>query len=156
MNRKIFFCKLWFRGHKKATDLWPPERAKEAHEAERLYTVLVDSIERPNCYLDITNKFVGVSFLDENLRDCLEYHFQEIEPGQLFLSKAVHRQYNGSSDTVTQGDTFMFKPDGRVHMRKGFFNPHRLETADTTADVRGNYSPFPEFGEYDDLIRKDR
>jgi hypothetical protein len=43
-----------------------------------------------------------------------------------------------------------------VHMRKEYFNPHRLETADKTANVSGNYSPFPEFGEYDDLIRKAR
>ena len=57
---------------------------------------------------------------------------------------------------MARGDSWIFKPDGNVRMRKEYFNPYKLETANTTTDVNGNYSAFPEFGEYDDLIRKDR
>jgi hypothetical protein len=158
MNRRIFYCKSWFIAHKKATELWTEQQAKKVHEENGLYTALIDSTDRPFCFINLTRGkgFAGVCFLDEKLRNYLEYKFKEVEPGRLFLATAIHRNYLDQSDTISWGSSFMFKPDGKVHMRKEYFNPHKLETADTTADVSGNYTPFPEFGEYDDLIRKDR
>lgn len=124
--------------------------------ARQSYAVLVDSEQKPSCFLNVSHNYVGVCFLDERLRNYLVYQFQAIKDGRLFLSMATHRTFAGDTDKVVQGDSWIFKPDGKVHMRKEYFNPHRLETADTTTDVESNYSLFPEFGEYDDLIRKDR
>jgi hypothetical protein len=58
--------------------------------------------------------FVGVCFLDEKLRNYLEYKFKEVEPGRLFLSMAIHRTFDGDSDKVARGDSWIFKPDGNV------------------------------------------
>jgi len=158
MERPIFFCDGWFIGQKRATELWTEQQARKVYEENGLYTVLIDSAERPYCFINITKAkgFVGVCFLDKSLRNYLDYKFKEIEPGRLFLSTAIHRTFDGDTDKVARGDSWIFKPDGKVHMRKEYFNPHKLETADTTADVSCNYSPFPEFGEYDDLVRKER
>ncbi|MBW3510666.1 hypothetical protein [Janthinobacterium sp. NKUCC06_STL] len=156
MKRPIYFCKSWFRAKKKPTEVWTEEQAKLAHMKKQSYTVLVDSIEKPYCFMEIADKVVGVGFLDERLRESLSYDFQEIEPGKLFLTMATHREFDGETDIVVSGISYIFKQDGTVHMRREFFNPHRLETAATSSDVSMNYAATPDFGEYDDFIRVER
>jgi hypothetical protein len=156
MKRSIYFCKSWFRAKKRPTEIWTEEQAKLAHLKKQSFTVLVDSIERPFCFLEIADKVVGVGFLDEYIRENLSYAFQEIEPGEMFLTMATHREFEGDTDKVVSGISYIFKYDGTVHMRRECFNPHRLETATTSADVSINYAATPEFGEYEDFIRIER
>ncbi|MES2036771.1 MAG: lytic transglycosylase [Pseudomonadota bacterium] len=120
------------------------------------YAVLVDSIERPYCFLDIADKVVGIGFLDENLRESLTYAFQEFEAGKLFLSMATHREFEGETDTVVSAIAYIFKQDGTVYMRREFFKPYRLETSTTSADVSKTFAAAPDFGEYEDFIRIER
>jgi hypothetical protein len=156
MKRPIFYCKSWFRAKKRPTEVWTEEQAKASHMKRQPYAVLVDSIERPYCFLNVADKVVGVGFLDEHLREALTYAFQEVESGKLFLTMATHREFEGETDRVVSGISYIFKQDGTVDMRREFFNPHRLETATSSSDVSSNYSPMPEFGDYDDLIRVER
>lgn len=156
MKRSIFYCKSWFRAKKQPTEVWTCDEAKTAHVNKQHYTVLVDSINRPYCFLDIADKVVGVGFLDENLREPLTYAFQEIAPGKLFLTMATHREFEGETDKVVRGISYVFKQDGSVQMRREFFNPYHLETSMTLSDVSMNYASAPEFGEYDDFIRIER
>lgn len=156
MKRAIYFCKSWFRAKKQPTEIWTEEQARSAHMRKQPYTVLVDSIERPYGFLEVADKIVGVGFLDEYLRESLSYDFQEFEPGKLFLTMATHREFEGETDKVVSGISYIFKREGTVHMRREFFNPYRLETATSSADVSTNYSAMPEFGEYDDFIRIER
>ena len=156
MNRLIYFCKSWFRAKKKPTEVWSEERARSAHANKQTYTVLVDSVERPYCFMDISDNVVGVGFLDEQLRESLTYAFQAVPSGKLFLTMATHREFDGNSDRVVSGETYFFDMDGTVRIRKESFNPHRLETKETKADVQANFSLFPEFGHYEDLMRVER
>ena len=156
MNRTIYFCKSWFRAKKKPTEIWSEEHASSAHVRKQTYTVLVDSAERPYCFIDVSEGVVGVGFLDEFLREPLTYAFQEVEPGRLFLSMATHREFDGSTDKVVNGISYLFEQDGSVKIRREYFDPHRLETAESTVNVSSNYSPMPEFGQYDELIRVER
>jgi hypothetical protein len=97
-----------------------------------------------------------VGFLDEKIRETLYYAFKEISPGTLFLSMATYRDFEGDIDKVSLGTTYIFDPDGSLKIQKQHFNPHTAEISETTADVTGNYEKWPEFGEYDDLIKVDR
>lgn len=99
---------------------------------------------------------VAVGFLDELLRESLTYAFQEKDLGMLFLSMATYREFVGDTDEVAGGTTYFFDTDGSIKIRRESFKPHRLETAQSKADVRANYAPFPDFGEYDELIRVER
>jgi len=153
---EIFFCKSWFRAKKCPTEMWCEEQAKAAHEDGKLYTVLVGSIEQPHCFLEVTRRAVGVSFLDQLLRESLSYDFQEVEPGKLFLTMATYREFEGDTGKVESGASYIFGRDGAVTLRREFFNPQRLETSASSADVAANYSPKPEFGRYEDLIRVER
>lgn len=158
MQRPIYFCKSWFTARKLTTEVWTQEQAKEAHDNGRAYTVLVDSIQRPFCVIDVmTSKFVGVDFLDERLRKALSYVFQVVAPGRLFLSRAVHREFDGDGDKVTKGTSYGFTEDGKLRIdRETFLPEHGLEVAHGHADVSANYEAVPEFGKYEEFMRMER
>lgn len=156
MNRSIYFCKSWFRAKKKPTEIWSEAKAKLAHDNKKTYTVLIDSIDKPYCFLDISCGVVGVGFLDEFLRETLTYAFQEFEPGKLFLTMATHRVFEGNTDKIVSGNSYIFERDGSVMIRREFFSPNRIETAASAVDISSNYSSTPEFGQYDELIRVER
>jgi hypothetical protein len=156
MKQSIFYCKSWFRAEKRPTEIWTEEQAKTAHLSKKLYTVLVNSIEKPFCFLEINKGFVGVGFLDDMARESLYYAFKEIEPGKLFLSMATHREFDGDTDTIIVGTTYIFDPSGLAKIQKQHFKPRNMEVANSSVDVASNYSHWPEFGEYDDLIRIER
>ncbi|MFS2175351.1 hypothetical protein ACCC98_05265 [Rhizobium pisi] len=153
---KLFFCKSWFRAEKCATEVWTEEKARACHTNGTLYTVLVGSVEHPTCFLEVKNDFVGVSFLDDHLREFVEYVFAESSPEMLFLQRATHREYVGGTDKIDDGSTYYFKEDGGLVISRQVFNPHRGEKTTGTADVATNYSRKPEFGHYEDLIRLER
>lgn len=156
MKEPVFFCKSWFRAKRRAIEPWTEEKAQQAHVSGNLYAALIGSQERPRCVLEIAAHFVGVEFLDEQLREALSYQFQLVEPGRLFLSMATYREFVGLSDQVSVGTTYFFSRDGTVKIERLTFEPHGKETSDSTVDVSPNYSSFPSFGEYGDLIRIER
>lgn len=157
MKRPIYFCKSWFRGKKRPTEVWTEEQSRVAHVKKQLYTVLIDSIEQPYCFLEITEKSVGVGFLDEYLRESLTYAFQEVELGKLFLTMAVYREFEGNTDKVNSGVVYIFEPSGEVTIKKESFYPeHVLETSHSQIDVSQNYADYPSFGDYDSLIQVER
>jgi hypothetical protein len=156
MTQPIFYSRSWFRAKKKPTELWPAEKAEAAHLNKQPYTALIGSAAEPFCFLDIADKIIGVGFLDNRLRESLTYAFKEVEDGKLFLSMAVHREFEGESDKVASGVTYTFDQTGTVQIRREFFNPHRVETSSSSVDPAPNFAVKPEFGEYDDLIRVER
>ena len=156
MKESITYCKSWFRAKKKPTEIWAKDKAKEAHLSKRLYTALVGPVIKPSCFLEINDKFVGVGFLDEEMREYLYYAFKEVEPGKLFLTTATYREFEGGTDKVLVGTTYNFSQDGKVKVHREHFNPHKIEDLSSSADMSGNYSAWPEFGEYDDLIQIER
>jgi hypothetical protein len=156
MNRPIFYCKSWFRAKKRPTEVWTAEQASFAYQNRQQYTVLVDSIDHPYCFLDVGDEVVGVGFLDEHLRESLTYAFQQVESSKLFLTMATYREFEGQTDRILNGTSYIFKQDGTVHIRKESFSPHHIETTTTSSDVASNYSAMPKFGEYDDLIEIER
>ena len=157
MKQPVYFCKSWFRAKKRPTELWSEAQARAAHEKKQHYAVLVESIERPYWFLDVADKVVGVGFLDEHLRESLTYAFQEVEPGKLFMTMATYRKFEGDTDKVACGTSYIFDQDGNAQIRREIFLPeHKLETSTSKVDVTSNYSMMPSFGEYEDLIRVER
>lgn len=152
------YCKSWFWAKKHATNILTEEQARKAHNERERYTVLVNSTERPYAVIDVVGGegFVGVTFLDEVLRESLSYNFKEIEAGKLFLSMATHREFFDDKDQVRLGTSYVFNQDGGLIITKESFEPHTLKEARSTTDVSGNYEDYPNFGEYDHLLEADR
>ncbi|MGI9385487.1 MAG: hypothetical protein ACR2PO_20235 [Methyloligellaceae bacterium] len=160
---QIHYCKSWFSAKKRPLQVWDEAKARQAHEDRKNYTVLIGELERPTHVVLISNKFVAVDFMDDNLREALSYHFKEYEPGRLFLSMAVYREFYGESDNVTGGTAYTFKRDGAVIIRRETFTPHHLdvdehliEEAERVVDVAGNYDRYPAFGAYDRVCIAER
>lgn len=160
---EIHYCKSWFSAKKRPTQVWDEARARQAHKDRKLYTVLIGDLERPAHVVDITKNFVGVDFLDDHLREILSYHFKEYEPGKLFLSMAIYREFDGESDRVTGGTSYIFNRSGGVTIRRETFVPHHLkatehlvEESEGEVDVAGNFDRYPEFGVYDSLCAAER
>lgn len=156
MNRKLYYCKSWFRDQKRPTELWTEAQAKEAYEAKQPFTVLVDSVEHPHCFIEVAEKSVAVGFLDQRQREKLAYVFQELTPGKLFLSRATFREFAGNSEKAELSEVYMFKQDGKVITLRQQKEPGKVQRAENVADVSVNYEGIPAFGEYDAVIRIDR
>ena len=157
MHRQIYFCKSWFAARKLTTEVWTEAQAKDAHDNGRNYTVLVDSVERPSCVIQVMAKALAVDFLDEHLREALSYVFQVVSPGKMFLTRATHREFHGDSDKVAKGSSYKFTEDGKLRIdRETFIPAHDLEVANGHTDVSANYAPVPQFGEYDEFLKKER
>ena len=156
MKQPIYYCKSWFRAKKRPTEIWPAEKAEAAHRNRQPYTALVGSAERPYCFVEVVDGVIGVGFLDTLLRESLTYAFQEVAPGQLFLSMAVHREFEGETDRVVRGVTYTFREDGAATIRRDYFGPQRVETATASFDPAAHYEAWPDFGAYDRLVRVDR
>ena len=152
----VTYCKSWFRALKEPTELWSLEKAEQAHGNRQPYGVLIGDPKAPTRFLEINNDFVGVGFLDDRLRESLTYQFQEIEPGKLFLSMVTYREFEGDSDAVTSGTTYYFSTDGSIKIERESFDSHKLEMSESKEDVSGNYEDYPDFGQYDSLVRAER
>jgi len=154
---EIHYCKSWFSAKRRPTVVWDEQQARRAHQDRTQYTALLGSLERPSHVVLVVDKFVAVDFLDEELREELSYHFKEIEPGHIFLTMATHREFDGDTDEVTGGTSYIFKQDGSGFIRRETFNPHVLDEAQTSSlDVTGNYDRYPDFGDYDHLTARER
>lgn len=89
MKRNVYYCEGWFRGKKIATGILSADEARKAHDRKQSYTALIDSVERPYCFVEMAGAAVIVGFLDELLRESLTYVFQEVDSEKLFLSTAT-------------------------------------------------------------------
>ena len=110
----------------------------------------------PKAFIEFKRGYVGVEFLDASLRCYLSYTFQEVKPNRLFLTRATHREFDGASDRVKSGTTLYFKQDGGVTIITEDCDSQTHTREETRSDVSGNWEPYPEFGNYDSIVRVER
>lgn len=150
-----FYCRSWFRAKKQPIGVMDSEKARELHNARKQYTVLIDSIDKPSNFVEINDDFVGVSFLDEELREYLTYQFQEIDKNKLFLSMATHREFNDDGHII-RGTTYYFNTNGTIKIEKEDFEKEQLDVASSQSDIHNNWENYPVFGEYSKLCIQER
>ncbi|MAT38741.1 MAG: lytic transglycosylase [Ectothiorhodospiraceae bacterium] len=150
------YCRQWFRGKKRPIDLWDEDAARKAHGERRPYTVLAGEPRSPVGFIEITKHYIGVGFLDVELREYLSYQFQEHEPGKLFLTMATHREFQRNSDFVCRGTTYFFKTEGVVSIEEEDFLAGTKSTRQTEADVSCNWEQYPAFNAFSPLLRVER
>ena len=155
-DKDVVYCSGWFRAKKRCTQVWELEKAKASHEGGQLYTAVLGS--RPSCFVELSlaRGYVGVGFLDDQLREYLSYQFQEKSPGRLFLTMATHREFADASDRVRKGTTYYFDPNGRVVIERKDFETREAERSESVAALEGNWESVPEFGRYEGVCRKER
>jgi hypothetical protein len=154
----ITYCEGWFRARKTISRPLTVEQARERHSAGKLYTVLVGDPERPTCFLEVVgeNRYLGVEFLDDQLREHLVYSFQRTDDGRLFLSVATWRTYRGDSDEVATAELYYFNQTGSVEVHNVDVQSNSERIGSKTIDISANYEPWPEFGRYEHLLSQER
>ena len=110
----------------------------------------------PTCFVEFSNDYVGVSFLDENLREYLTYQFQELESNLLFLTMAVHRSFSDNQKNPSFSTTYMFETDGGVVIWKEKLISGEKSRYEKNFDPAKNYETYPNFGQYESIARRDR
>jgi hypothetical protein len=155
---KVSYYGGWGRYRKRTPDPWTEEQARAAHDQRKPYTVLISSVERPRCFVEIGGDVCFVEFLDEYLRNYLSYSFMESKPGLMFMQRFTRRFYGGISDRTTHALSISMNRDGTTKGKRVFYDPPpgRTESGDGTADVSICYSPRPAFGHYEEITREDR
>jgi hypothetical protein len=156
MKRKVFFCKSWFRAKKCPTEIWTRDDALCAFHENRPFTILVDSIDAPFCFIECVREVIVVGFLDDRGREKLTYVFEKNDERNVFLIQATYREYQGDTDKIASGSLYLFDRNGTVSTTHTTYDPKSIEKATSLVDVKKNFSAIPEFGEYDDLIRVER
>jgi hypothetical protein len=152
----IHYSRGWFRAKKRPNDLWTEHEAKAAYDRRELHTAIAGPLNHPIAFIEFNKDYVGVGFLDHLLREYLSYQFQELRPGQLFLTMATHRDFDGDSDSVSSGTTYIFNPDGKVTLIAEDFRAGSKTQGATESNVSGNWENYPLFGKYELLLRTER
>ena len=160
MKDVMFFCERWGGNYKRPVGQMTPEKAKKRHAAGKPYSVLIGSDTQPKAEVFVGKNSAQVGFFDQNLNEYILYQFSrkndENSSDRLFLNYALTREFNNNNE-IKLAYRYIFKPDGRVHIDRIVLHPEPMEQdMDTTADLSENWSDYPEFGEYDDLLRIDR
>jgi hypothetical protein len=151
----------YFRLFKKGR-ITAEEVANKNHEDGLHYEVTIIEGDNVIAFLDIVhkNEFVGVTFLDEKEREYLTYHFNEIESKKkLFLEELWYYNFpNEENDNSDYRLHFVFDREGNISYRK--YDEINKKTIDYETkeplDVSGLYEDYPEFGQYDGLIKTER
>lgn len=68
----------------------------------------------------------------------------------------TYREFEGDTDEVVSGTLYLFKENGETVIRKKYIKMNKVDESEKVSDVLKNYDIFPEFGKYDNLIKKER
>lgn len=153
---RVSYCERWARHHKEMVNEMSSQEAERLHRDGGLYTAVFGEPARPDCFVEVNRDFYGVSFLDGLGREYLMYTFEETGPESLFLKEAIYREFKGDSDAVLRGTAYRFSVDGSVSIEKSEEPFKRSELTRGETDVRRNWMKKPAFGDYDELIKKER
>jgi hypothetical protein len=74
----------------------------------------------------------------------------------MFLSMAVYREFEGSSDKVRNAVIYYYNEDGRTQVDKTFLPKNETWEAETVLALSANWEPYPQFGDYESIARLDR
>ncbi len=132
--------------------------SKNAHINENVYFVLILDNDKPINALEINKDFFRVKFIDDKHRKYLSYDFQGTDKKMLFLSSATYWEYNGDSDKIVKITNYIFKEDGKstIIERDKLTNEQITYDSKNKIEISGNYEDYPSFGDYKNLIRKER
>jgi hypothetical protein len=158
MTVTYHYVEQWARGYKSLRRPLTEAQAQARHDSGKWYTVLVGDPLRPSSFIEVVgeNKYVGVNFLDAQLRDYLIYDFQRDTSGRLFMRSGTFRRYASDSDTIIAVENYRFSPEGQVTITRTDLRADSQEIGSKEIDVTPNHDTWPEFGRYESLLIRDR
>lgn len=153
---EVNYFQIWHRHLRQGVEALSPDQAKARHDSVDGYVAVIGTPKHPECFIEIREGFYGVSFLDSALREYLMYSFEELESGMLFLKEAIFREYDGDNTRPARASAYRFQPSGSVSVESGAHPFRQVSVKESTTNVRRNWERKPAFGQYADIVRKER
>jgi len=153
---KLTYCDEWSMVRKKPWNIIDSTQAQQNHINKIPYTVLIQENDQIENIIEVTNSNISVNFMNESRSSYLCYVFDVKCDDSIFLSMAYHYNYDESGNDIVVGTTFNFNENGYLFMEKRDYKTGAVEERDLQSDVTPNWDKFPEFGEYEHLLRSER
>lgn len=152
----IAYCDKWSNVKKKPWKMIDENMAKLLHAKRQPYAAVLSENEQPRFVIDIANNSVSVNFFDNLIRKYLQYDFQEIEKGKLFLKTAIYWEYEDDTDSKISGMIFGYQENGNIVMEIRNLKTGESEERETHDSVERNWEDYPTFGQYLYLCKEER
>ncbi len=139
--------------------------SREAHEKRMVYfaTILADD-DKPYCAIESNTGYFGVNFLRDNFDDYLLYDYRDeyAQDGRLFLGLIILSECKPGTTEKRRRIDFAFRPDGSVKkLRYQDDEGNWASLVDELPPLSEEelsllWIDYPQFGDYEQLIRLDR
>ncbi|WCN39721.1 hypothetical protein [Aneurinibacillus uraniidurans] len=153
---QIYYCDEWSDIKKKPWNIFDEPTAYLHHQKNQPYTAVLTENEKPKYIVNVTKEWVSVGFYDELTRKYLNYDFEVVSDGKLFLRTAMYWEYDDETDKEVSSLILGFREDGYIAMEKRDFNTGSVEERETSDTLEKNWDSFPGFGQYLHLCREER
>lgn len=153
---QIYYCDEWSDIKKKPWNIFDEHTAYLQHQEKQPYTAILAENEKPEYIVNVTKEWVSVGFYDELTRKYLNYDFEVISAGKLFLRTAMYWEYDDETNKELNSLIIGFREDGYIAMEKRDFKTGSVEEREAKDTLEKNWDVFPEFGQYLHLCREER
>ena len=150
---KIVYCKEWSLFRKEPHCIISEAEAKDKHINGESYAAVIYEEEKVKNVLEINGDSLTVRFYNENQECYLLYGFVK-KGDKLFLNAAYHYLYDNGEDI--EMTLFNFKDTGEVFMERRNNVSGEVEQREAIVDVTCNWEEFPQFGEYQGVVKVER
>ncbi|MDH2436142.1 hypothetical protein QCD60_26785 [Pokkaliibacter sp. MBI-7] len=148
----IQYFKSWSKKEKAAKGILTESEARELHQKGKIYCAAYSSA---NSYLEVMPNCVMVCFLDINKKPELNYIFSRSDEGPLFLEQVFIKRFE-KTDDATYVEHYIFKKDGSLFITKVDYISKMRDEGEGMVNISSNYDHFPDFGQYEHLLIRDR
>ncbi|MGN7765521.1 hypothetical protein [Paenibacillus sp. 22594] len=153
---KIYYCDEWSDIKKKPWNLFDEHTAFLYHQNKQSYTAVITEDEKPKYIVNVTSGWVSVGFYDEVIRKYLNYDFEVLGNGKLFLRTVMFWEYEEDTDKEESSLILGYQEDGYIAMEKRDFKTDSVEERESRDSLEKNWDVFPEFGQYLHLCKEER
>ncbi|AZK45322.1 hypothetical protein [Paenibacillus lentus] len=153
---QIYYCDEWSDNKKKPWNILDEHTAYLHHQEKQPYTAILAEDEKPEYIVNVTKEWVSVGFYDELIRKYLNYDFEVMSGGKLFLRTAMYWEYDDETDKELNSLILGFQEDGYIAMEKRDFKTGSVEEREAKDTLEKNWDIYPEFGQYLHLCREER
>lgn len=153
---QIEYCDKWSNIKKKPWNVLDEDTARMYHEKRQSYTAILSERGQPTYIVNVTDKWVSVSFLDDLLRKYLHYDFVVKEDNKIFLRTIMFWEYEEETENEIKSMIFGYQENGHIAMEQRDSKTGEIEERETEDDVSRNWDYYPEFGDYLQLCKEER
>lgn len=153
---EICYCDKWSNIKKKPWNIMDENVASINHKNRQPYTAVLSDGGQPRYIVNVTDKWVSISFLDDFLRKYLHYDFIVKEDKKIFLRTIMYWEYEADTDTELKSMIFGYQENGHIAMEQRDSKTGEIEERETEDNVSRNWDVYPEFGEYIYLCKEER